>query len=129
MYGYVVPTSPHTVMTVHSCHFLYKDGWTALHFSSKEGNVDVAYVLIEANAHVNQQAKVTSQWMFLTQAVHAAIVHLWMTTVCSYICSTHFSYPLLHFSYFYPFSFVIFIILLSLSPLPFHHHRACTFLH
>ena len=33
-------------------------GWTALHLSAQEGNFDVVYVLVEANAHVNQQTKV-----------------------------------------------------------------------
>ena len=33
-------------------------GGTALHVASQEGHVDVVRVLIEANAQVNQQAKV-----------------------------------------------------------------------
>lgn len=33
-------------------------GWTALHLSAQEGHYHVVDVLIEANAHVNQQTKV-----------------------------------------------------------------------
>ena len=37
-----------------------QDGWTALHKASQEGHVDVVRVLIDANAHVNQQTTVLS---------------------------------------------------------------------
>ena len=35
-----------------------QDGYTALHSASQEGHVDVVRVLIDANAHVNQQTTV-----------------------------------------------------------------------
>ena len=43
--------------TVHSS-VSTQGGWTALHASSLGGHVDVARVLIAAEAHINQQSKV-----------------------------------------------------------------------
>ena len=39
-----------------------QSGWTALHFSSQEGHVDVVHVLIEACAPINQSDKVIKVW-------------------------------------------------------------------
>ena len=40
-------------------NFNVQNGFTALHMSSQDGQVDVVHLLLEANVHVNQRSKVS----------------------------------------------------------------------
>ena len=83
-------------------------GWTALHLSAQEGNFDVVYVLVEANAHVNQQTMVrcmsSTHGVFVLLQVMCVFGSLLVSSLTISALHSPFFAPSLHSLFFMPLS-------------------------